>query len=309
MKSIVITGADGFIGSHLAAYISRQDYKVYAVVMPESPTKNRIEGIKNVVLLEGDIACFEELGARLPREDVSALIHLAWAGVSPEARQSTELQAENIDLALNAVRLANLVKAERFVFPGSTLEYSYCGQLINETAVPSPQNAYGAAKISARYMCEALCRELSVPFVYAVLTGIYGANRNDNNVITYCIRELLQGNKPQFTKLEQKWDYIHIDDLANAMFLIATKGKNGAFYSVGHGDNWPLANYIDIIRGCIDPKLPVGIGELPYPNNRLPSSCMDLTRLCEDTGFAPAISFEDGIKPVIQQIRLQLERG
>lgn len=307
MRSVIITGADGFIGSHLVPYFAAQQYQVYAIVVPDSPTKSRISNIENVEILEGELCCYEDFVGKVAGE-VCALIHLAWAGVSPEARMSTQLQLENIGLALDAVHLAHLVHAKRFIFPGSTLEYSYCGQLINETAIPSPQNSYGAAKISARYMCEALCRELSLTYVYAVITGIYGVGRNDNNVITYCIRELLLGEKPKFTKLEQMWDYIHIDDLVCALFLIATKGKNGAFYSIGHGDNWPLSNYIEIIRNCIDTSLPIGIGELPYPNDRLPGSCVDLRALQRDTGFVPQITFANGIQPVIEEMRLNLKR-
>lgn len=307
MRSVIITGADGFIGSHLVPYFAAREYRVYAIVIPDSPTKSRISNIKNVEILEGKLSCYEDFAGEITG-DVCALIHLAWAGVSPEDRRSTQLQIENIGLALDAVRLAHHVHAERFIFPGSTLEYSYCGQMINENAIPSPQNAYGAAKISARYMCEALCRELDLSYIYAVITGIYGMGRNDNNVITYCIRELLLGKIPKFTKLEQHWDYIHIDDLSCALFLIAIKGKNGAFYSIGHGDNWPLSNYIKIIRNCIDASLPIGIGELPYPNNRLPSSCMDLRSLQRDTGFIPQIDFADGIRSVIEEMRLTIAR-
>ena len=305
MKSIIITGANGFIGSHLTTYIAAQHYKVYAVVMPDTPISKRMIGIKNVEILEGKLSCYKQIAEKISG-DICALIHLAWDGVSTESRVSCQLQLRNIELALNAVRLAHTAHAERFIFPGSTLEYSYCGRIINEMAIPSPQNAYGAAKISARYMCESLCRELNVAYIYTVITGIYGGGRNDNNVISYCIRELLLGNKPKLTGLEQLWDYIHINDLVRAMFLVAIKGKPGAFYSIGHGDNWPLSNYIKIIHKCIDPKLPIGIGEVPYPDDRLPASCIDLTAIKRDTGFAPRISFEQGIKPVIEEMRLEL---
>lgn len=310
MKHVVITGADGFIGSHLVKYFSSRGWLVYAVVSSLSCTTQRIQGLDNVSVIADDLEHTTQIAQHIPQFP-QAFFHLAWAGVSPEERASTDLQVKNIPLALQAVHLAHLLQAKRFIFPGSTMEYSYCGSIINASARPSPQNAYGAAKISGRYLCESLCRELGVPYIYVVITGIYGADRLDNNVITYTIRSLLERKKPRYTKLEQMWDYIHIDDLVEALVCIAQKGRAGAFYSIGHGDNWPLRTYIETIRDLIDPSLPMGIGEIPYSGDQIPSSCMDLTALEKDTGFSPRISFEDGIKEVIANIRntLYLNKG
>lgn len=301
MKSVVITGADGFVGHHLVRYMVEQGYTVYAIVIPESPTRNRLDDLENVHVVIGGGADYAALTRQLPQNPI-AFVHLAWAGVSPEGRNSTAVQMVNIDLTLSAVRLAAAIGAERFVFPGSTTEYTDCGMTINEKACPSPQNAYGAAKVACRYLCAALCEELKLSYIYAVITGIYAADRTDNNVIFYAISTLLKGEKPSFTALEQLWDYVHIDDVIRALFLIAIKGKDKAFYAIGHGDNWPLYNYIYTIRDIIDPTLPLGIGEVPYKDGCLTSSCVDLTRLKEDTGFEPSIPFDEGIREVVRRV-------
>lgn len=305
MEQVVITGGDGFIGSHLVKYFSAHGFQVYAITIPDSPTLDRIQGLDNVLIVQRDFYDTQALMAELPQEP-KALIHLAWTGVSPESRNSLNCQKSNIDLALQAVRLAAVLHAERFVLPGSTMEYSYCGQIINEKACPSPQNAYGAVKISTRYLCAAACEELGVPYIYTVISGIYAADRQDNNVIYYTISQLLNGRKPALTALEQLWDYVHIDDVSRAFYLIATKGMGGSFYAIGHGDNWPLSNYICQIRDIIDPMLPLGIGEIPYKGKCLPSACVDLTKLTLDTGFIPQIPFEIGIREVIKQMKEKL---
>lgn len=308
MKHVVITGADGFIGSHLVKRFVSQGFAVTAIVMINSPIRHRIEGIENVNIVEGDLAQWEKLADSMPQFP-DAFFHLAWAGVSPEGRNSLSIQFPNIELSLNAVRLASKICAQRFILPGSTTEYTDCGRSINESACPSPQNAYGAAKISARYLCGSLCEELGLPYIYVVVTGIYSADRVDNNVIYYAISNLLEGKRPAFTKLEQMWDYVHIDDVLTAMVLIAQKGKANAFYVIGHGDNWPLANYIYQIRDAIDPNLPLGIGEIPYKNNKMPSSCVDLATLHEDTGFVPQIPFSKGILEVIEKVKEMKKKG
>lgn len=302
MDTVVITGGDGFIGSHLVHFFAEKGLCVYALTIPDSPVVERIQNIHNVTVIQRNLDETDALLKELPKSPI-AFIHLAWSGVSPESRNSVDIQWENVSLCMKAAKLAAKLQARRFIIPGSTMEYAYCGQEINEKACPSPQNAYGAAKISARYLCEALCEELRLPYIYVVITGIYAADRRDSNVIYYTISELLQGRKPSLTALEQRWDYVHIDDVTRAFYLIATRGKSGAFYGIGHGDNWPLVNYITRIRDLIDPQLPLGIGEVAYKDACLPSSCVDMTSLKADTGFVPKVPFEVGIREVIKKVR------
>ena len=303
-RRIVITGADGFIGSHLSRFLASHGYEVYAVTLPGSPTQERIRGITGIHIVEGDLGQIGQFAEKLP-PDIFAMVHLAWIGVSPEHRKSIDIQKKNLDLTLNAVRLASQIGVEKFVFPGSTFEYLYSGTIINRDTKPSPQDAYGASKIAARYYGEILCGQLGISFIYTVITGIYAADRLDNNVINYAITELLHERKPSLTRLEQLWDYVHIDDVVNAMEAIIRRGKKGGFYVIGHGDNCALSKYIFTIRDLINPALPLGIGDIPYSSDRMPMSCVDLSELRRDTGFEPEIDFEVGIQQVIENIKVR----
>lgn len=304
MKEAIVTGADGFIGSHLCRGLSQQGWHITALVMPESPTIGRIESIPNLSVVPCDLCDLPELEKRLP-SNPDIIYHLAWAGVAPETRNSMEIQQKNLEISLNMVELAARLHASGLVLPGSTMEYMYGEGPINGHNVPTPQNSYGAVKVAVRYMCEALARELEVPILYTIITSVYGADRLDNNVITYVINQLLSAKKPSLTRLEQKWDYIHVDDLIRAMVLLAQKGKAGKTYVIGHGDNVPLAEYILQIRDIIDHNLPLGIGEIPYASNHLPRSCVDISELQKDTSFIPEISFEKGIRQVIELVKQQ----
>lgn len=302
MRTIVVTGATGFLGSHLVRYLSQYDYEIYAVVNPDSSRKTILSAIDRVHIAEGSLRDTDKLSVLLP-QNPDAFIHLAWAGVSPEQRSDAEMQLSNVPLSRNAVLLAADLHANKFIFPGSTLEYAYYGKPLNEKAVPSPLNPYGEAKLEAKKTCSKLCGELGISFIYPVISGIYSEDRTDNNVIFYTIRTLLNGERPELTKLEQLWDYVHVDDVVYALRLIVEKGRPGAFYAVGHGDNQPLWKYIFTIRDLIDPDLPLGIGAIPYPNGKIPCSCVDLEPLFQDTGYVPQVSFEEGITRVIEAVR------
>lgn len=302
MVNAIVTGADGFIGSNLLKHLTNRGVEVWALIIKNSPTRSRIDSLKGVHIIECDYNDLNVYLSQVP-SNADAFFHLAWQGVAPEERKSVEHQIVNISMSLQALQFSNAASCRRFILPGSTMEYSYYGKPIDESAVPSPQNAYGAAKLSARYLCSAMAQSLGQPFIYTVLTGIYGGGRLDDNVISYTIKKLLNKERPQLTELKQLWDYVHIDDVTEALYCIGKYGKNNAFYAVGHGDNWPLYNYIYKIRDLIDPSLPLGIGEVSYLTEELPSSCVNLTSLYKDTGFIPGVSFEEGIIAVIEQIR------
>lgn len=303
MNKVLVLGADGFIGKHLVKKLLRQNKEVYAVVYPGN--KLNIDD-RNLCIVEMDLNGILNYCDKFP-EDIEIMYLLAWKGVKPEQRNDLDLQMENINMSLECMKFATQKGIKKVVMPGSTNEYLYYGQPINKLAVACPSDTYGAVKVATRYLCSDFADKNNIEFIYAIITGIYADDRRDNNVIFYTIEQLLKRQKPILTKLEQKWDYVHIDDVTEAMYLIGEKGKNGAVYAIGHGDNWELSNYIRIIHKKIDETLSLGIGEIPYSKEVLPSSCIDLTDIQVDTGFVPGIDFETGISKVIDTIKYDLE--
>lgn len=307
MRKALITGADGFIGRNLVDVLLEDNIELYAIVHPDH---NIYEGDKtgNEKL---HIKCLDlnEVLNHIKEfpTDIDVMYHFAWMGVKPELRNNLDIQMKNISMSLDCMKLAAAIGIKKVIFPGSTSEYLYYGKPINKNAVPSPNNAYGAVKIALRYLCSEFAIRNHMEFVYTIITGIYAADRRDNNVISYTINKLLRREKPSLTKLEQLWDYVYIDDVTAALAAIGKHGKDGAVYGIGHGDNWQLINYIQIIHRLIDSSLPLGIGEVPYKSEKIPSSCIDLTDLERDTGFKPQIEFQEGIARVINKIHSELE--
>ena len=64
-----------------------------------------------------------------------------------------------------------------------------------------------------------------------------------------------------------------------------------------------MANYIYKIRDAIDPSLPLGIGDIPYRDGKMPMSCVDLSEIKRDTGFEPKIPFGKGILDMIENVK------
>ena len=302
MRKVLVIGADGYIGKRLTKHLSQIGISVVAMVpqslydifsreFPEISCK----GFDFSSLLETDYSTF--------LKDVDTIFHLAWAGVNAKDRNNANVQSANFMYNIRVIQLAVKYQIKRLVIPGSAAEFSCSGRIIDGTGMSAPSDLYSATKAATRDFCAVLCRQHSIELQWTLITSIYGPGRDDNNLISYVIKSLLKGEKPSCTKLEQKWDYVFIDDLVNALALIGEKGKAGKIYPIGSGEHRTLREYVEIIREHINPELPIGIGDIPYKSDRIDNQIMDISELQKDTGYIPSFSFEKGIKSVIDYYR------
>lgn len=293
MKSVFITGAGGFIGKKLTAYLLDNDMQVTVLALP-SETK-LLGGDSRVELVEGNLDNPDAMVSKLNHRRFDTMYHLAWLGVSTTHKNDFSIQRKNIDFAFNTFKLAKAFGCERVVCTGSVSEYAYADGIVDGRQPPSPGDMYAATKASVHTYCELLARQQNVGFNWVLIPSIYGPGREDNNIITYTINALLDKRTPSFTKLEQMWDYIYIDDVIHALYLVGLNGKGIKTYVAGYGQARPLHAYIRIIRDAIDPRAKLGIGELPYKTSRVDNAIVDISELQKDTGYAPRVDFETGI--------------
>lgn len=299
MKKILITGAAGFIGKYLVEKLA-VDNEVYAVVLPDEVDK--LNNLRCHVI-SGNLEDVGSIEPQLNGIKLDMIYHLAWIGVSTDYKNNYDLQMRNLKLAINVMEIAKMHECKRIISTGSVSEYAYYDGAIDGTQVPAPCDAYSATKSAIHIYCDLFARQNDLNFYWVLIPSIYGPGRNDNNLITYSIKKLLAGEKPSFTKLEQKWDYIYITDLIEALWLIGKNGIGNKTYPVGTGTARSMAEYVGIIRDSINPKAELGIGDLPYKTKRIDNAIVDISKTMEDTGYMPKVTFEQGIRETIEYFR------
>ena len=302
MRKIIVIGANGFIGCHLCLHLAKQGYQVIALVQKGLPYYF-LQNKEHIDCVDFSFDTLSELNGSPILEGADLLYHLAWAGVSTTYKNEALTQAQNILYGIKVLEFAEANNIRRVVVPGSASEYACGVGVINGNNIPAPSDLYSASKIATRYVCQTYARQHNIEFIWATITSIYGPGRNDNNLITYAIKTLLQGEKPSFTGLEQQWDYLYIDDLMSALQAIGEKGIDGKNYPVGSGEHRQMAEYVKILRDKIDPSLPLGIGDLPYKNKTIDNQILDISALKADTGFKPQFTFEQGIELTINYFK------
>lgn len=309
MHRIIITGATGTIGMALINKCIESGVEVIALVNPGSSRLHRIPGDPLVRVIKCGLADMasataESLGIEEtePGSGVvaDAIFHLAWGGTFGDFRNNRELQDKNALYALDAVGLAKRLGCSVFVGAGSQAEYGRVSGVLRPDTPCAPENEYGRAKLRACGETRKLCTDLGIRHIWTRILSIYGPYDGENTMVMSVIRKLLAGEKPSLTAGEQMWDYLYCSDAANALLLLAEHGKGGCIYPIGSGAARPLREYIEIIRDEIDPKLPLGFGEVPYSDKQVMHLCADISSLCADTGFSPKVDFREGIRRTIK---------
>ena len=301
MKSVIVTGGTGFIGSWLLQELLNNNFNVTAIVRDKNRILPEMVNDPRLTVIEKSISDIEE--SDFTQRDYDCFFHLAWGGVAPENKNNVRLQLDNIAMSLHALEVAKTIGCKKFIASGTVAEYVFSDSVIDVSAKQTPNDIYGAAKVSAHYFLDVRARQIEQPFIWIVIPSTFGERRHDNNIITYTIRSLLNNERPKYGNLEQIWDFLYVGEVVRAIRLIGEKGKTGTIYGIGSGVYKPLRAYIEKIRDIIDPRLELGIGEVPALSSKTSSSCVNIDDLRRDTGFEPKVTFEEGIIKTIDYLK------
>ena len=154
-------------------------------------------------------------------------------------------------------------------------------------------------------MSRILCSQLGIRHIWCRILSAYGPGDGAHTMVMSTIIKFLNGEDCDFTPGEQQWDFLYNGDIANAFFLAAEKGKDGAIYTVGSGKTRSLKDYITDIRDIACPSAKCNFGAVDYFPNQVMYLCADIDDLKRDTGFDPKVDFKTGIKNTVEWYKEQ----
>lgn len=302
MNSAIVTGATGMIASALIRCLVEKNVRVYALCRPGDDKSDEFFSSPLVTAIDCDISELATSAEKIG-EKCDVLYHFAWLGTFGGGRDEAYLQSDNIKFTLDAVTLAHETGCDCFVLAGSQAEYGrQTGKLTPDT-LANPETGYGIAKYTAGKLSRILAQKYGIRHCHVRILSVFGQKGNPNSIIMASLAKMLNGEKASFTKAEQIWDFLHCDDAALAFYLVGEKGRDGAVYPLGSGNEQRLCDYITQMRDTVDPSLPLGLGELPYNEGQVMYLAADISALTNDTGFVPQLSFTDGIQRTIDWMK------
>jgi nucleoside-diphosphate-sugar epimerase len=304
MNKIIVTGATSMIGvSIIETCLMENASKIYAVVRPATNKLERLPKDSRISVIE----CASEDYDNLPgliEDCCDVFYHVAWSATGEDRNHDILGQEKNIEYTLHALNAAKQLKCIKFIGAGSQAEYGRLNlDKIKESSPVNPVQPYGIAKYAAGKLAAEQAKKMGMDFIWVRIFSVYGKYDRPTTMIADTIKKLLLDEHTSFTAAEQRWDYLYSSDAGRAFYLIGEKSTGNKVYCLGSGLAYPLKDYIKTIGNIVNPGSSLGIGEIPYPDGTVMNLCADISSLEKDTGWYPIVSFEDGVKEIMDYMK------
>jgi NAD dependent epimerase/dehydratase len=309
MKKILVTGADGFIGSHLTEELVKQGYEVRAFIFYNSfnswgwidsfpaEIKNKIE------IFAGDIR--DPNGVRVAMKDCDTVFHLAALIGIPFSYHSPDSYVDtNIKGTLNVLQAARLLKTERILVTSTSEVYGTAQYVpIDEKHPFQGQSPYSATKIGADRIAESFFRSFELPVTIVRPFNTYGPRQSARAVIPTIISQLLNGiEKIILGDLTPIRDFVYVKDTVNGFIEIAKSQKTiGEEINIATQSEISIGDLAQTIINIINPQ-----AKIICDKQRIRPEKSEVKRLCGSneklkklTNWQQMYSLKDGLKETI----------
>ena len=301
MQNVIISGADGFVGSYTVQEFLDRGKRVLALDVAPSPS--RLKAHPNLQYVQCDIADTGALLALAERGSFDTFVHFAWAGSAGPARADYDLQMQNVRNTVECLKVSKELGCTRFIGAGSIMEYEVEGSVHEQGAKPSPANIYSLAKFLAHGMCKVVAAQIGLELVWPVITNAYGVGELSPRFVNATLRKIIAGEPLEFTAGTQNYDFVYVSDVARAFYLAAEKGRPFCEYVIGSGSARPLKEFImEMLSSCAPGATP-HFGDVPFTGTDLPLSAYDASPLLHDCGFKAGIGFAEGTKKTMEWLK------
>lgn len=295
---VLLTGTAGFIGSHLARLLVNKNCEVHALVRKGSNLWRIKDIIPKLQLIQIDLLATDQLKHRLEKARPDTCIHLAWY-LMP-GKYLTDL--ENIDQLNASLHLASTLASlgcKRFVGIGTCFEYDIGSECLSETSPVKPHTLYAASKLASQIVVEQIASLTGMEFVWPRLFYLYGPFESEQRLIPSVIISLLRNQAAKVTKGEQVRDFLHVEDVAAAIWAVAQSKLSGAV-NVGSGQPVTVRKITEQIGEIIGQRELIEFGGLAYNPSDPMFICAENSKLKQNTAWTQQYDLECGLRQTIE---------
>jgi dTDP-glucose 4,6-dehydratase len=319
MKTLIITGGAGFIGSHVVRLFVTK-YPNYRIVNIDALTYagnlenlRDIENQSNYVFCKADIRDAEALNALFAEYKPFGVVHLAAEShVDRSISSPMDFVMTNVVGTvnlLNAFRAHGDMEAGRFYHVSTDEVYGTLGDegKFTESTPYSPNSPYSASKASSDHFVRAYHETYKLPVVISNCSNNYGSHHFPEKLIPLMIHNI-RNNKPLpvYGKGENVRDWLFVEDHAAAIDLIFHQGKSGETYNIGGNNEWKNIDLVKKLCEIMDRKLGRSAGEseklITYVTDRAGHDfryAIDASKLMNTLGWKPSVAFAEGFEKTI----------
>ena len=309
MKSLV-TGAAGFIGSHLCEYLIEKGCKVVGIdnFMDYYPRSIKEANIAELRKNQN----FEFVGASLLEIDLTKLLdgvdvvfhQSAQAGVRASWGQNFKIYSDNNILATQMLLEACRQRpVKKFVYASSSSVYGDSKDLpMKESSLPCPVSPYGVSKLAGEHLCFLYYKSFQIPAVSLRYFTVYGARQRPDMAFHRFFRWALEDQPLKvYGDGEQSRDFTHVDDIVEANWLAFEKALPGEVFNIGGGSRVTLNEAMEIMKEIMGRELRVDYQGVQKGDVR--HTMADMSKAEEKLGYRPKVTIQDGLQTEYEWIK------
>ena len=305
---VFVTGASGFIGSHVVRLLLGGGATVAVLLSPQG-NRERLQTLVDVdqlTVIEGRLETLPSWETSLADFQPTACIHLAWyaePGKYLYAPENTKLLQYSLDLLQALIRMG----CGQLVMVGTCAEYNTDVGFLSETSPTRPATIYAAAKLALGQLGAFIAEAANTRFAWARLFYLYGPYEDQRRLIPALIDKLDRGEPFPATLGEQVRDYLHVEDVASALCSLVSHDANGVF-NISSGIPITMRQLMETVGELLGRAELIRFGEVPYRQWEPRFICGDNQKL-RQMGWMPRYQLKTGLAETLRWWRNQYHKS
>ncbi len=314
MRTFLVTGGAGFIGSHITTALVERGDRVRVLDNLSTGSRSNLEHVADQVeFIEGDIVDPSAVAEAV--KGVECVFHqAALASVPRSIERPLDTNAACVTGTLNVLNECRRGGVRRVVYAGSSSAYGdQPTSSKRETDLPSPISPYGAAKLAAEFYCQAAGVAYGLETVTLRYFNVFGPRQDPNSeysaVIPRFITALLSGTPPTiYGDGHQSRDFTFVANVVHGNLLAAdAPNASGRVFNVANGRTTSLLELLDALKRLLDVTLEP-IHEPPRVGD-VRESLADISQARRLLDYEPQVGLEEGLRRSISYYRQLVAAG
>lgn len=301
---VLLTGATGFIGSHLARLLLSQGHEVQAIIRPGSDRWRICDIAEHLTILECDLGDLVGAMGRVRASRPDICIHLAWRGWSGTSAPAED-NVSSLSVGLELMRGVARLGCRTFVGAGTCFEYGMTYDLLTERTPLRPHDLYGTCKNSLFQVAQQFSRISGLHVIWPRIFYSYGPYEDTRRLVPSIVLALLRGEIAKVTPGQQIRDYLHVEDVASAIWAVAQSNHAGAI-NIAFGSPVSIAEIAQQLGQIVGRPHLIRLGALPYREGEPMVIRADATMLQRDIGWSPEFDLKRGLVQTVEWWRARM---